>query len=144
VEELQRIGERGWLSSLAPLLSEALYQQGRYDEAMEYAEVGREAANPDDASAQFWWRSLAAKVLARRGEFGEAERLAREGIDFAMSTDEINHQGHALMDLAEVLRLAGRPEEAAEATRRAIERYDLKGATVSAEQARQALADLTA
>jgi class 3 adenylate cyclase/tetratricopeptide (TPR) repeat protein len=142
VEELKRIGERGWLSSLAPVLGEALYRQGRYEEADEFAELGRDAANPVDGSAQFSWRSVKAKVLARAGDFHEAERIARESIEVILATDEVLHQGDAYMDLAEVLRLAGRRDEAVDALRLAVERYERKGATVPAEEARKVLAEL--
>ena len=33
-EFLERVGEFGYLSSVAPLLADALYYQGRYDEAL--------------------------------------------------------------------------------------------------------------
>ncbi len=46
------------------------------------------------------------------------------------------------MDLAEVLRLADRPDEAADALREAVELYARKGNVVSADRARTLLADL--
>jgi hypothetical protein len=44
------------------------------------------------------------------------------------------------MDLAEVLRLAGREDESAEAAEQALALYEQKGATVLAERAREFLA----
>ncbi|MDP9342371.1 MAG: AAA family ATPase [Actinomycetota bacterium] len=142
VEELKRIGERGWLSSLAPILAEALYRQGRFDEADEFAALGRDAANPQDNGAQFWWRTVKAKLLAAGGDLEGAEQLAREAVELVLATDEVAHQGDAYMDLAEVLRMAGRTEGAAAALRQAIDRYKGKGATVPAARAREALASL--
>lgn len=50
--------------------------------------------------------------------------------------------GDALMDLAEVLRLAGRPSEATPLVRRALDLYTQKGHLVSADKARQLLLEL--
>jgi hypothetical protein len=52
--------------------------------------------------------------------------------------------GDALADLAEVLRLAGREREAAEALDRALELYEQKGSTVSRDRTQSALAALAA
>ncbi len=46
---------------------------------------------------------------------------------------------HAYADLAEVLSLAGRPKEAAEALERALERYERKGNVVMAGRTRDRL-----
>jgi len=54
-------------------------------------------------------------VQARRGEFAEAERLAREAVAVCDKTDMLDVQGDVYADLAEVLSLAGRPKEAAAA-----------------------------
>ena len=51
-------------------------------------------------------RQVEARVLARRGEHVEAERLAREAVALGDETDMLNAQGDAYADLAEVLRLA--------------------------------------
>ena len=82
------------------------------------------------------WRQVKAKVLARRGEHAEAERLAREAVAIGDETDMLDAQGDAYADLAEVLLLAGKPDEAAGALEQALERYERKGNLVSAERAR--------
>jgi hypothetical protein len=46
-----------------------------------------------------------AKVLARRGEHAEADRLAREAVALSDETDQLDTQGDAYADLAEVLEL---------------------------------------
>ena len=77
------------------------------------------------------WRSARAKVLARRGEAGEAGAAAREAVAIAERTDLLNTQADALLGLAEVLALAGRDDEAGAAARAAAERYERKGNLVS-------------
>jgi tetratricopeptide (TPR) repeat protein len=141
-DTLEGYGERGYRSTLAGELGESLYELGRYDEAFEFAEQGRQAAATDDVGSQALWRCVQAKVLARRSEFAEAERLAREGVELIGSTEFLMHHAWALEDLGEVLRLADRPEEAADAFHRALELYEHKGMVVMAERTRERLAEL--
>jgi hypothetical protein len=49
-------------------------------------------------------------------------------------------QGDALFDLADTLRLLGRPGEASEILERAVELYERKGNVVSASAARKLIA----
>jgi hypothetical protein len=51
-------------------------------------------------------------VLARGGEHAEAERIAREAVAIGQTTDDLDGQGDARADLATVLELAGRRDEA--------------------------------
>jgi len=80
-----------------------------------------------------------AKVLAAQGAGDQAERLAREAVDLAARTDHLEEHADALMTLAEVLRRAGRAAEAAPALREALRLCELKGNTVLAHRAREAL-----
>ena len=48
-------------------------------------------------------RQVRAKVLARRGDYAEAIRLAHEAVDIGDGTDLLDMQGDAYADLAEVL-----------------------------------------
>ena len=90
------------------------------------------------------WRRVRAKVLARRGEHAEAERLAREAVAIGEGTDRLNDQGDANADLAEVLLLGGKASEAAAALEQALDRYERKGNLVMARRTRDRLAALAA
>ena len=79
------------------------------------------------------------RCCARRGEHAEAERLAREAVAICDETDMLDAQGDAYADLAEVLLLAGRAEEAAEALEQALARYERKGNVVMAARTRDRL-----
>ena len=85
------------------------------------------------------WRQVRAKVLARRGEHAEAERLAREAVAIGEGTDMLNMQGDANADLAEVLLLGGKAGEAAAALEQALDRYERKGNLVMAGRTRDRL-----
>lgn len=128
---LQEFGEKGYLSGAAGWLSRALFEQGRHEEADRFAAICRDTANPDDLESQVHWRTGHAKVLARRGEFEEAERLAREGLEVVEPTDALEYHADALLDLAEVLTLAARAADAAVLLRRALELYERKGVVPS-------------
>jgi tetratricopeptide (TPR) repeat protein len=141
-EALQRMGETGWLSTLAAYLAQALYEQDRLDEAESWVQRAREVGATDDATTQMLWRQAQAMVLARRGEHEPAEQLAQEAVTIVDRTDQWNEHGNVQMTLAEVLRLAGRPEEAAHAAGRAQKFYERKGNLVMTERARAFLASL--
>jgi tetratricopeptide (TPR) repeat protein len=139
-EALERAGERGVLSTTAAELAQAVYEQGRFEEAKRYAAVSEEAGASDDVATQLLVRGLRAKLAARRGSAEEAEALARSAVELAATTEAPNFRGHAWMDLAEVLRLAGRTEEASPALQEAARQFDSKGNVVSAARARGLLA----
>jgi tetratricopeptide (TPR) repeat protein len=122
------------------LLARALYAAGRLDEAEAWAGRAAELGASDDALTQYLWRQARAKVLARRGEHVEAERLAREAVAIAGGTGFLTGQADAYADLAEVLALAGKPEEARVALEQALARYERKGNLVMAERTRERLA----
>ena len=98
----------------------------------------------DDALTQMLWRQVRAKVLARRGEHAEAELLAREAVAIGEETDMLDAQGDVYADLAEVLLLAAKPDEAAAALEQALARYERKGNLVSTQRAQTRLAELRA
>ena len=123
-------------------LAQALYALDRLDEADAWAGRAAELGASDDAWKEMLWRQVRAKVLARRGEHAEAERLAREAVAICDETDMLDAQGDVYADLGEVLLLAGKPDEAATALEQALERYERKGNVVSAQRARARLADL--
>jgi class 3 adenylate cyclase/tetratricopeptide (TPR) repeat protein len=142
-EALDQIGELGFLSSIAPLLVDALLLQGRDQEALELTERWHpeRLTVPEDADAQVGWRRVRGKVLARRGDFDEAGRLGREAVAIASETDYLLLRAKAAADLGEVLRLAGRPKESAAAVREAIRLDEQKGDVVTAGRLRDLLAE---
>jgi hypothetical protein len=71
-----------------------------------------------------------------RGRFEDADREARENVRLAEETDWPGYTGTAWADLAEVLRLADRLDDAATAARKAEEFFGMKGDLVSLGRAR--------
>ena len=73
------------------------------------------------------------------GGLDEAERLAREAVTLAETTDFVNQRADALVDLGIVLRPAGRGMDAQAAFAEAIRLYEHKGNAVAAERVRSEL-----
>jgi DNA-binding SARP family transcriptional activator len=141
-DQLRSIGEKSHFSSVATVLAQAVYAQGRYDEAEKLALEAEEASRPNDVHSQIIWRATMAKILARRDEFEAAEQLARDAVAFAERSDFLHSHADACLDLAEVLRLGGRRDEAADEIRVAISLHEQKGNTLGAAQARAMLEEL--
>jgi tetratricopeptide (TPR) repeat protein len=142
-ERMEAMGHLSWLSTMAAQLAHALVALGRDDEAYEWAQKGRKLGAEDDLATQIHWRRATAKVLARRGETEHAEELAREAVVFCESTDMIDAHADTLLDLADVLHLAGRREDAAAALREGIALYELKENRLMAGRAHAWLDELS-
>lgn len=131
-EHLKQMGEANPL--LAALLSQALYATGRLRDARWHAE---QASAGVVESAQQLALGVLAKLMAHEGQLDEAERMARGVVAFFQGTDLLIDHALALMDLAEVLHLAGRREDATSTVGEAIDLFERKGNIVSAGSARK-------
>jgi ATP/maltotriose-dependent transcriptional regulator MalT len=139
---LDEMGEKALLSTTAAFLAQAIFAQGRDAEAEQLAALSEELSASGDLLTQVLWRSVRARVMAAGGRAEEGEALAREAVTLAEKTDFLNHQADAITDLAEVLREAGRTDEAYAAASKALGLYERKGNRVAAERARSRLAEL--
>ena len=128
-------------SSAASLLARALLEQGRVDEADHFARVSEEKTQADDVGGQMEWRSVRARVLARRGDRDEAEAVAREAVALGEPTDYFEFHAQALIALAEAL--SDRPHEAMPCLEEAIRLYERKESVVGIERTRARLRELT-
>jgi predicted ATPase/class 3 adenylate cyclase len=130
----------GFAVDLTCLLADALYDQGRFDEAQQMLDQARAASHPDKAGITSLTQ---AKLLARQGQVEAARQLAgQEEALLSPSSLPIEH-ATVLETKAEIERLAGAPAQAAASLRAAIEIYDGLRAIALAERARTALAGLT-
>jgi class 3 adenylate cyclase/tetratricopeptide (TPR) repeat protein len=134
-EILEQMGDKAFLSTVAIYLGDALYRQGRLDEAERYNEIGEELGATDDLLNEAAWRALRAKVLAARGDLDSARTVAREAVEIAAETDYIELEAETRLALAEILREAEESDWAAEAGRSA-ELYERKGNLVGARRAK--------
>ena len=135
-EMLEAMGETFFLSTMAASLARAVREQGRDDDALALTQLAERTAADDDIDAQVLWRSMRAPIMARAGAIEAAEGLATAALDMARQTELPDLLASALMELATVLRLAGRSEEADLKLAEAIGVYVAKGDIVSAQRAR--------
>ena len=133
-EFLVRTGETFVLSTIAALLSRVERDQGRDAEALTFSQVAEDATAADDVDSQALWRSIRAPILARAGNLAEAESLARSAVELARQGDAPQLQADTMVELATVLALAGRLDEARQFIERAIAIYRAKGDIASSRR----------
>jgi tetratricopeptide (TPR) repeat protein len=139
---LEAAGEKGFRCTLLAYLGEALYQQGRYEEAERVVAESEAISSPEDAVNLLLLATLKARLFARRRDYVRAEQAAREALAAAADSKFRFALEDALMGLAEILLLAGRGEEARRPTQQALGLYERRGIVPSAERARRFLAGL--
>jgi tetratricopeptide (TPR) repeat protein len=122
----------------ASRIAYALCAQGRYREALLYADMNKDEGGPW-VRDRILWRCASAISSAGLGDLERGLNLSREAVMLAEDTDALNLQGDALMDLAMVSSMAGEQREATAAIEAALARYEEKGNLVSKARARSAL-----
>ncbi len=143
-ETAEATGELGNFMWFCCNLAQALLGLGRDDEAEQWLERGRETAPSEEPHPQMLWRQVRGKVLARRGELQEGERLAREAVALAEPSDNLRLRSMGLEDLVHILLAAGRPRDAIPAVEELVRLRERKGEPVAAAKARSLLGQLRA
>jgi ATP/maltotriose-dependent transcriptional regulator MalT len=138
-DDLERLGETGWRSTVAALLALALAAQQLHEEAIHYSEISEELGARRDVVNEVLWRLGRAEALAGRGDPGKAEQLAREAVEIVGKTDDIFYACLSLATLAHLLQAQGRGDEAATVAAQAVDRAERKEAPALVELARSAL-----
>jgi predicted ATPase len=141
-EALEEMGERAYLSTTAAYLAQAIFAQGRHEEAEQLTELSEQLSTSSDLATQVMWRGIRARILVGRGETGPAERLAQEAVALAERSDFLSHRADTLMDVAQVLHAGRRVDESAQATAQALALYEEKGNVAGAAKARGSLVTL--
>ena len=141
---LEAIGEQGWLSTMAGQTAQALLALDRDDEARHWIDVADEIGDPDDVITQALILQVRAKLLARAGRADEGLAPARRAVELVDPTDMLESRADARVDLADVLRAAGRDEEAVSVLGEAGALYERKKHVVGAARVRALVADARA
>jgi tetratricopeptide (TPR) repeat protein len=138
-ELLEELGDVGYRGVAMSQLASSLCSLGRFDEALELTVTAEAVTANDDLAGQMFWRQARARILARRGDHTEAERLVRGAVMLVRETDMVNFHADALADFAEIDGLAGRTDEAREHLEQALALYEQKGNLVAAAAVRREL-----
>lgn len=134
-DKLAALGERVGLSSVAVLLSRALYEQGRFEDADVYCRAAEQAASADDSESQVGWRQVRGLLQLRSGDAGAAVATLIAAVDLARESESPAFLASALADLVTALEGAGLEREAATAREESIALYRAKGDLVSVRAA---------
>jgi class 3 adenylate cyclase/tetratricopeptide (TPR) repeat protein len=131
---LEGLGGRTQLQVVGSYLARALGQQGRWEEAERLA-VDVEELDPTGIAEIASARCTRGKAAASLGRVDEGIGLARAGLEMIDSTDFLLDRADARVDLGEVLRLAGRDDDADALLDEARRLHEQKGNSVSAARA---------
>jgi class 3 adenylate cyclase/tetratricopeptide (TPR) repeat protein len=121
VDELQRLDDRAFLSTVALNLADLLEREGRDDEARGLCVLARERTLAEDITNFVMADAIEARLAAKGGELERAEALARQCVKRAGLTDFPDLRGmYSQAALAEVLALRGKHDEAVTAATKAL------------------------
>ena len=134
-EQFEQIGETEVRSTMAAMLAQVLHEQGRDDEAEQFALTSDELAAADDVYSQLLWRSALAKVRARRDAADDARELAQQAVTLAAATDSLSFHGWAVLDLARVEALLSGGAPPPELVAEAMELFERKQDAASLRRA---------
>jgi tetratricopeptide (TPR) repeat protein len=113
MDELERLNDRSFRSTLAVNLADCLFYQGRFDEVGPVLELARELTAYDDVTNLIHLHLLEGGLLALDGRLEEAEAEGRRAVELADTTDHVDQRATARFYLAITLARAGRDTEAA-------------------------------
>ena len=111
-EQLDAMGERGYLSTIAADLADALLDLGRLDEAEAMCAVAEEAGAEDDVFTQVGVRLVRGRLAAARGSMDEALTLVASALALADEGEYYELLAGSRLVFAQLLLDAGRLDEA--------------------------------
>ena len=124
--QLSELGGAIYLPGIAALLSRALLEQGRDEDAW-LALEGADAASAKDVAYVVHLEGVRARLLGRRMADVDAVAAARRAVAAAAGTDSPDLRADASVDLGAVLATLGHRNEARHALEKAVKLYDEKG-----------------
>jgi class 3 adenylate cyclase/tetratricopeptide (TPR) repeat protein len=141
-EFLAAKGETYYLSTLAALLARIVRDQGRDDDALNWLQLAEAATADDDVITRAIVHSVRGPILARKGRVADAEQSVVSAVSLLQETEAPSWQGDALFELAHVLDLSGRRDEAIRHALMARDLYQLKGNVVRIASAHALASDI--
>jgi class 3 adenylate cyclase len=124
-EDLERLGEEYFRSTVVARLAYVVALQGRAGEAQTLTELARSLASDDDTEAQILWR-IAAAALPPHGEADRGVTAARAARELALTTGSPMYLAEAEVAVARALLSTGQAEGQA-MLQHALELYRAKG-----------------
>jgi class 3 adenylate cyclase/tetratricopeptide (TPR) repeat protein len=143
LEELERLGDRFFYSTVALELAGCLVRQENVEVARALCGTARERTLPEDTVNFIFLNEVESYIAAKAGDLDEGERLARQAVDLAETTDFFQLRGmRSRGALAEILALRGETDEAATVAAEAIAHHENKGDVAGVAVLRKHFADI--
>jgi tetratricopeptide (TPR) repeat protein len=143
LEELEHLGDRYFLPTVALELAEALvHRGGREGEIASLCVLARERSLPEDLVNFVYLDAIDGVLQARRGAFADAAALARRSLDGADGMDHFDVLGTVRLLAAATLDRCGEHDEAVVLATSAVEAFEQKGDVTGTAWARMRLHDL--
>jgi DNA-binding SARP family transcriptional activator len=136
IQTMERLGDREGALGNAYEVALVLCAQRRYAEAEEWAAQKRGTLEESDVMTRMAGLTVEAHLESLAGRLDTAERYARRAVDLGEKTDALNAHARALLALSDVLKLAGRRQQAGDTRARALRLYETKGNVAAAAQIR--------
>jgi class 3 adenylate cyclase len=138
-ETLERLGHKGFLSTVAVYLAQCLYAQDRIDEVRDLCAVAREASPPGDVINEVYADALDGCVLAREDRREEARALLARAVEQVETSDFFFARAEVGLLHAETQSREGEHAAAARSAAHALGILDDKGDITGAARARERL-----
>jgi Predicted ATPase len=137
-DALEALGETYFRSFIDGMLAHVLITTGRLEEANSFATSAEELSEADDKLSQVLWMTARARLLASQGQ-PAAESIARNAVNEARTTADVELLADALTDLGGVLSNLGSAGDATNMWSEALELYERKGDQASAAMVQRRL-----
>jgi class 3 adenylate cyclase len=141
-EFMSPMAETGYLATLVDYRALAALELERLDDALAFADEVERIAQPEDFEPHARQACVRARVLARRGDHDAAATVIQAAVARAAETDYLTLRAYTAISLAEVERLAGRPEGERAALQEALRLAEAKGDALTAGRAGELLGRL--
>jgi class 3 adenylate cyclase len=120
-------GERTYRAMIQALLAVAHERLEQAEAARVALRLAEELSLPEDVMNFALTHEVCARLALAEGDAQEAERWARSAVAHTLQTDFLLDQARARINLARVLAVVGRRDEATAEGRAALELYEVKG-----------------
>jgi class 3 adenylate cyclase/tetratricopeptide (TPR) repeat protein len=113
MDELERLNDRAYRSTVVVNLAEDVHMQGRLDETRQLCALARELTPHDDVTNLITLHFLEGALLADEGRLDEAYAEGQRAVELSDTTDHFFSRACARLYLAATLARSGRQAEAA-------------------------------
>ena len=140
IDELARLGDRGYSPTVTLYLADCLLAQRKLDEIEALCVRARELTGTDDVVNFVFLDGVEGVLLAHSGRPDEGSELAKRAIELAETTDFFELRAWSRLWCAETLAMVGQTGEAAQLSAQAVAIHEAKGDVTGAARARERFA----